>query len=66
VIRHLFKWQRASMAAGLRYGSRGGGARVAFHHQVSAYDTTTLIGALEGLRRFLGGSYSPRVKCGVR
>jgi hypothetical protein len=54
------------MAAGLRYGSRGGGARVAFHHQVSAYDTTTLIGALEGLRRFLGGSYSPRVKCGVR
>jgi len=43
------------MAAGLCYGSRGGGAQVAFHHQVGAYDTTTLIGALEGLRRFLGG-----------
>jgi transposase len=42
-------------AAGLCYGSRGGGAAVAFHHQVGADDTTTLIGALEGLRRFLGG-----------
>jgi transposase len=55
VIRHRFKWKRASMAAGLCYGSRGGGAQLAFHHQVGAYDTTTLIGALEGLRRFLGG-----------
>jgi transposase len=55
VIRHRFKWTRASMAAGLCYGSRGGGAAVAFHHQVGAYDTTTLIGALEQLRRFLGG-----------
>jgi len=43
------------MAAGLCYGSRGGGAQLAFHHQVGAYDTDTLIGALEGLRRFLGG-----------
>jgi transposase len=43
------------MAAGLCYGSRGGGAQVAFHHQVGAYDTDSLIGALEGLRRFLGG-----------
>jgi hypothetical protein len=55
VIRHQFKWKRASMAAGLCYGSRGGGAAVAFHHQLGAYDTDTLIGALEGLRRFLGG-----------
>ena len=55
VLRHHFKWKRVSMAAGLCYGSRGGGAQVAFHHQVGAYDTTTLIGALEGLRRFLGG-----------
>jgi putative transposase len=39
----------------LCYGSRGGGAQVAFHHQVGAYDTDSLIGALEGLRRFLGG-----------
>jgi transposase len=38
------------MAAGLCYGSRGG-AQLAFHHQVGAYDTGTLIGALEGLRR---------------
>jgi hypothetical protein len=31
VICHHFKWKRASMAAGLCYGSRGGGAQVAFH-----------------------------------
>ena len=43
------------MAAGLCSGSRGGGAQLAFHHQFGAYDTDTLIGALEGLRRFLGG-----------
>jgi transposase len=55
VIRHHFKWKRASMAAGLCYGSRGGGAQVAFHHQVGAYNTDTLIGALGELRRFLGG-----------
>ena len=55
VIRHHFKWKRASMAAGLCYGSRGGGAQLAFHHQPGAYDTDTLIGALGQLRRFLGG-----------
>jgi hypothetical protein len=55
VICHHFKWKRVSLAAGLCYGSRGGGAQLAFHHQVGAYDTDTLIGALEGLRRFLGG-----------
>jgi hypothetical protein len=55
VIRHRFNWQRASMAPGLCYGSRGGGARLAFHHQVGAYDTETLIGALDQLRQFLGG-----------
>ena len=43
------------MAAALCYGSRGGGARLAFHHQAGAYDTNTLIGALGELRRFLGG-----------
>jgi hypothetical protein len=43
------------MAAGLCYGSRGGGAALAFHHQVGAYNTQTLIGALGQLRRFLGG-----------
>jgi hypothetical protein len=42
------------MAPGLCYGSRGGAA-VDFHHQVCAYDATTLIGALGELRQFLGG-----------
>ena len=55
VIGHHFKWQRASMAAAICYGSRGGGAALAFHHQVDAYNTDTLIQALEQLRRFLGG-----------
>ena len=55
VIRHHFKWKRVSMAAGLCYGSRGGGAQLAFHHQVDADDTDSLIDALEGLRRALGG-----------
>jgi transposase len=53
------------MAAGLCYGSRGGGAAVAFHHQVGAYDTDTLIGALEGLRRFLGGQKATLVWDGL-
>jgi transposase len=55
VVRHHFNWKRASMAAGLCYGSRGGGAALAFHHQPGAYNTQTLIGALDQLRRFLGG-----------
>ena len=65
VIRHRFKWKRASMAAGLCYGSRGGGAAVAFHHQVGAYDTTTLIGALEQFRRFFGGQKATLVWDGL-
>jgi len=55
VIRHRFNWKRASMAAALCYGSRGGGAQLAFHHQPDAYDTQALIQALGELRRFLGG-----------
>jgi hypothetical protein len=43
------------MAAAICYGSHGGGAEVAFHHQHGADDPDTLIGALEELRRFLGG-----------
>jgi hypothetical protein len=43
------------MAAALCYGSRGGGAAVAFHHQPGTYDIDTLIGALDQLRRVLGG-----------
>jgi transposase len=65
VIRHRFKWKRAAMAAGLCYGSRGGGASLAFHHQVSAYDTDTLISALEQLRRFLGGQKATLVWDGL-
>jgi transposase len=64
VIRHHFKWKRCSMAAGLCYGSHGGAA-LAFHHQVGAYDTETLIGALEGLRRFLGGQKATLVWDGL-
>jgi hypothetical protein len=30
VLCHRFKWQRVSMAVGLCYGSRGGGAQLAF------------------------------------
>ena len=55
VIRHHFNWKRASMAAALCYGSRGGGAQLAFHHQADAYNTDTLIQALDQLRIFLGG-----------
>jgi transposase len=65
VICHHFKWKPASMAAGLCYGSRGGGAQLAFHHQLDAYDTDTLIGALEGLRRFLGGQKTTPVWDGL-
>jgi hypothetical protein len=55
VIRHRFKRKRASMAAALCYGSRGGGAALVFYHQPGAYNTDILIGALSELRRFLGG-----------
>ena len=55
VLHHHFNWKRASMAAGLCYGSRGGGAALAFHHQADAYNTDTLVQALGELRRFLGG-----------
>ena len=53
------------MAAALCYGSRGGGAALAFHHQVGAYDTETLIGALDQLRRFLGGQKATLVWDGL-
>ena len=55
VVRHHAKWQRASMAAGLCYGSSGGGVQLAFHHQDGAYDTDTLISALTRLHAVLGG-----------
>ena len=65
VIGHHFKWKRASMAVALCYGSMGGGAAVAFHHQQDAYDTDTLIGALGELRAFLGGQKATLVWDGL-
>jgi transposase len=65
VIRHHFNWKRASMAVALCYGSLGGGAAVAFHHQHDAYDTDTLIGALGELRAFLGGQKATLVWDGL-
>jgi hypothetical protein len=65
VIRHRFQRQRASMAAALCYGSLGGGASVAFHHQLSASNTQTLMGALGELRVFLGGQKATLVWDGL-
>jgi hypothetical protein len=65
IIRHHFNWKRCSMAAALCYGSQGGGAAVAFHHQHGAYDTDTLIGALGELRAFLGGQQATLVWDGL-
>jgi transposase len=64
VIGHHFRWKRASMAAAICYGSLGGAA-VAFHHQPGAYNTQTLIGALEELRVFLGGQKATLVWDGL-
>jgi hypothetical protein len=50
---HPFNWKKASMAAALWYGVRGGGAQLAFHITAGNYDT--LIQVLSELRRFLGG-----------
>jgi hypothetical protein len=55
VLTHPFNWKRASMAAGLCYGVRGGGAQLCFHVQAGNYDTDSLIEVLGELRRFLGG-----------
>ena len=65
VIRHRFNWKRMSMAAALCYGSRGGGAALAFHRHPDAYDTDSLIGALGELRRFLGGEKATLVWDGL-
>jgi DDE superfamily endonuclease len=55
VLTHPFNWKKASMAAGLCYGVRGGGAQLAFHLTPGNYDTHTLIEVLGELRKFLGG-----------
>jgi transposase len=55
VLTHPFNWKKASMAAAICYGVRGGGAQLAFHITPGNYDTDRLIEVLKGLRRFLGG-----------
>jgi hypothetical protein len=55
VLTHPFNWKKASMAAAICYGVRGGGAQLALHVTVGSYDTATLIEVLGELRRFLGG-----------
>jgi transposase len=65
VVRHHGKWKRCSMAAAICYGSHGGGAEVAFHHQQGAYDTDSLIQALGELRAFLGGQKATLVWDGL-
>ena len=56
---HPFNWKKASMAAALCYGVRGGGTQLAFHVTAGTYDTDTLIKVLGELRRFLGGRRRP-------
>jgi hypothetical protein len=55
VLVHRFNWKKASMAAALCYGVRGGGAQLALHITSGNYDADTLIQVLGELRRFLGG-----------
>jgi hypothetical protein len=54
-LTHPFNWKKASMAAALCYGVRGGGAQLTFHVTAGDYNTDTLIQVLGELRRFLGG-----------
>jgi hypothetical protein len=55
VLVHPFNWKKASMAAAICYGVKGGGAQLAFHITAGNYDTEHLIEVLVELRRFLGG-----------
>jgi hypothetical protein len=54
-LTHPFNWKKASMAAALCYGVRGGGAQLCFHVTPGNYDTDSLIGVVQELRKFLGG-----------
>jgi hypothetical protein len=54
-LTHPFNWKKASMAAALCYGVRGGGSQLAFQITAGNYDTDTLIKVLCELRWFLGG-----------
>src|SRR4029450_7134632 len=65
VLQHRFNWKRASMAAALCYGVRGGGAQLAFQVQAGNYDTDSLIGVLGQLRKFLGGEKATLLWAGL-
>jgi hypothetical protein len=54
-LTHRFNWKKASMAAALCDGVRGGGAQLCFHVAAGNYATDTLIEVLGELRRVLGG-----------
>jgi transposase len=54
-LTHPFNWKKASMAAAICYGVRGGGARLCFDIAPGSYDSDTLIEILGKLRVFLGG-----------
>jgi transposase len=54
-LTHPFNWKKASMAAAICDGVRGGGAQLAFHVTAGSYDTDGLIQVLGELRKFLGG-----------
>jgi hypothetical protein len=51
VLMHPFNWKKASMAAAICYGVRGGDAQLAFHITPGNYDTDRLIEVLGELRR---------------
>ena len=50
-LTHPFNWKKASMAAALCYGVRGGGVQLAFHVRAGNDDTDSLIDVLGELRR---------------
>jgi transposase len=54
-LTHPSNWKKASMAAAICYGVRGGRAQLAFHITAGNYDTDTLIEVLQRLRKFDGG-----------
>jgi DDE superfamily endonuclease len=54
-LTHPFNWKKASMAAAICYGVKGGGAQLCFHLTAGNYDTERLIEVLQELRKFLGG-----------
>jgi hypothetical protein len=64
-VSHPFNWKKASMAAALCYGVRGGGAQLAFHVTAGNYDTDSLIEVLGELHRFLAGEKATLVWDGL-